>query len=241
MKRVLFTLAFFILALESSCTTGAMAASLDVNTYIPPKAIVHLPTLKSESQRLFPEFETYQYFGSLIEHESCLSLSHKRCWEPTSRLKTQREEGAGLGQITRTWKKDGSPRFDTLSDLAKAYRTELKELSWNNIYSRPDLQMRAIILLYKQNYKQLYMIEDDFERMAFADAAYNGGLGGVTKDRRLCSLKKGCDPKIWFGETEITCSKSKEAMYGQRSPCDINRHHVRDVLTTRLPKYIEKF
>lgn len=177
--------------------------------------------------------------ASLIEHESCISLTHSRCWDPTSRLKTAREEGAGFFQITRAYKQDGiTIRFDALSELRTKYKTELHELTWNNIYSRPDLQIRAGLLKSKENYEIFapYAASVD-DALAFADAAYNGGVSGVNQERRACVLTKGCDPKKWFGHVEHLCLKSKAALYGKRSACDINRHHVADVLLIRSNKY----
>lgn len=174
----------------------------------------------------------------MIEHESCISLTHSRCWDPSSRLKTAREEGAGLFQITRAYRTDGSIRFDALEELKQKYKTELHQLNWSNIYSRPDLQIRAGLLKSKENYEIFapYAANTD-EALAFADAAYNGGISGVNAERRACVLTPGCDPKKWFGHTEKLCLKSKTALYGNRSACDINRHHVRDVLLFRSHKY----
>jgi len=75
------------------------------------------------------------------------------------------------------------------------------------------------------------------EQYAFADASYNGGIGGLDRERRICNLTKGCDPKKWFGHVENYCLKSKTALYGQRSACQINREHVIDVMKVRAPKY----
>ena len=76
---------------------------------------------------------------------------------------------------------------------------------------------------------------------AFADAGYNGGLGGVNNERRACKLASWCDPNKWFDNVEKLCLKSKAALYGNRSACDINRHHVRDVLLVRSTKYNQYF
>lgn len=111
-------------------------------------------------------------------------------------------------------------------------------MSWHNVYERPDLQIRAVVLKMKDNYEQFAPYgAGPLESYAFADAAYNGGIGGVNKERRACMTIKGCDPNKWFGHVEKYCMKSRVALYGQRSACDINRHHVSDVLLTRAPKY----
>lgn len=206
-------------------------------TYIPPQAFKYQCTIVEELNKYFNEIPGYAYVPSLIEHESCISLKSKRCWEPSSRLKTDREEGAGLGQITRAYNKDGSLRFDKVSELRSQYKQQLKEMSWKNIYTRPDLQIRSIVLMIRDDYRRFNTIPNDNERLAFTDAAYNGGRGGVNKDRRACSLKEGCDSSKWFGNVEHTCTKSKKALYGKRSACDINRHHVTDVMLVNLPKY----
>lgn len=176
--------------------------------------------------------------AALIEHESCISLTHSRCWNPKSRLKTAREEGAGLGQITRAYNKDGSLRFDALAELRQKYPLELGEWNWYNVYTRPDLQIRAVVLKMRDNYNY-FKTETvvPMEAYAFADAGYNGGNSGVIKERRACIMISGCDPNKWFGHVEKYCMKSKVALYGQRSACDINRHHVTDVLKTKGNKY----
>jgi len=82
-------------------------------------------------------------------------------------------------------------------------------------------------------------VQDKQEAYAFADAAYNGGAGGVDHERRACKLTSWCDPNRWFDNVEKLCLKSKVALYGNRSACDINRHHVRDVLINRSAKYTQ--
>lgn len=180
--------------------------------------------------------------ASLIEQESCIYLTSKTCWDPTSRLKSSREEGAGLFQITRAYDNTGRIRFDALEELRTKYRSELYELNWLNIYSRPDLQIRAGLLKMKENYDQFRAYSyNDTEALAFADAAYNGGVSGVNKERRACVLTAGCDPSKWFGHTEKLCLKSKSALYGSRSACDINREHVQSVINVRPYKYMPLF
>lgn len=236
-KRFIFVI---ILAIIGLIPTYLYAKNYSIYTYIPERAFKYLPTVMEESSRLFPYFKSPAYFGALIEHESCISLKSKRCWSPKSRLKTRREEGAGLGQLTRTWRRDGRIRFDKLSELRRRYKRELGELSWENIYFRPDLQIKAIILLWKENYDKLKnLIPGEIDKLAMSDLAYNAGLGRVYKDRRLCKIKKNCDPDKWFDNVEKTCTASKRKIYGNRSACDISRHHVRDVIITRYPKYYE--
>jgi hypothetical protein len=213
------------------------AYAVDVNTYIPLGAITYKLTVQEEIERNYPKLVEYNYVPALIEHESCISLTHKRCWNPTSQLKTSRETGAGLGQITIAYREDGSVRFDKLKELRDTYRSELKDLTWDNVYKSPGLQIRALVLLLKQDNNRLRGIEDEEERLNFTDAAYNGGIGGVFKEQRACGLALNCNSQIWFGNVEKYCMKSNKALYGTRSACDINRAHTRNVMLEKLPKY----
>lgn len=204
---------------------------------LPPLAKTYAPVLKVEQVRFWPDHPAPEVLGGLVEQESCITLKHTKCWNPQAKLKTDREEGAGLGQITRAYKPSGALRFDSLA-TARAKYGDLKEWSWANVYQRPDLQLRAIVLMSRDNYQAIHrVVSKPAAALAFADAAYNGGLGGVQADRRACGLKSGCDPSQWFGHVEHTCTKSKAALYGKRSACDINREHVRNVMLVRSAKY----
>lgn len=228
------------LSILLTCIVTSVSAQ-NVKTYIPEQAYQYFPYIVQEADLYTPTLTPTAYYGALIEHESCVSLKAKRCWSPTSELKTSREQGVGLGQITRAYHPSGKLRFDTLQELKQKHSQELKELSWSTVKQRVDLQIRAIVLLTKANYDQLYSIPDSYQKLAFTDSAYNGGLRDVNKDRRLCGLTQGCNSLIWFNNVEKHCSKSQKKLYGNRSACDINRTHVRDVLITRLPKYEQAF
>ncbi len=216
---------------------GRAAQAQDVRTYVPPPARTLLPLLAREQRTHWPGHPQPATLAALVEHESCITLTHPRCWNPASRLKTAREEGAGLGQITRAWRADGTLRFDALTEL-RSRHPALAGWSWDNVYRRPDLQLRAVVLMGLELDRSLAaVVPDRLARLDFVDAAYNGGRAGVLAERRACALASGCDPGQWFGHVERHCLKSKAALYGQRSACDINRHHVADVRRVRTPKY----
>jgi len=200
-----------------------------------------MPMLKLEVEMISPNFPLKAYFPALIELESCVGLRNSRCWDPSSQLKTTREEGAGLGQITKAYRTDGTLRFDALTEMKNKHNEYLKDLSWNNVYSRPDLQMRILLLKSSDDYANLRTVKDPIVRIHFADAAYNGGLGGVYKERTACGLKSNCNPQLWFGNVEKVCLKSKVPIYGQRNACDINRAHVEVIFTSRIWKYKKYF
>lgn len=211
--------------------------SIDVRTYVPSNAKTFLPVLKKEVDTYLPDFKFKPYFGSLIEQESCISLTHRRCWRPDSELRTSKEQGVGLGQITRAFRPDGSTRFDSLTDMKNKYKADLKELSWDNVKTRPDLQIRLIIFMVRDLHKQFFMINNDYSRLAFVDSAYNGGSKLLMKERTLCGLSADCDPHRWFGHVEKFNSRGTRVLYGKKTAFDINREHVFNVLRLRYKKY----
>lgn len=190
-----------------------------------------------ESDIYMPGVPFRGYFGALIQHESCITTTHSRCCSPKSQLKTAREEGAGLGQITKAFRPDGSIRFDKLDEMRRTYREELHELSWKTIYDRPDLQVRAIIILSRENHRRLISVKDDYERWSMTNLAYNGGIGAVNQARTACGLAKGCDPDVYWGHVERYNPKSTKPLYGDRSAKDINQYHTRHIMRDLLPRY----
>lgn len=209
--------------------------------YIPPQAFQYRQTIQNELDNLFPNIPNYNYVPALIEHESCISLKHKRCWNPTSELLTKREQGLGLFQHTRAFRADGTTRFDAVADMKARYKETLKEASWDTLKTRPDIQIRMGVLGLRDNFKSLYSIRDENVRLQMTDAAHNTGLGNVNKKRRACGIAAGCNPQLWFGHVEKQCIGHTKVLYGNRSACDIVTHHVKDVYKVRMPKYQKQY
>lgn len=209
--------------------------------YIPPQAFQYRQTIQNELDNLFPNIPNYNYVPALIEHESCISLKHKRCWNPTSELLTKREQGLGLFQHTRAFRADGTTRFDAVGDMKARYKETLKEASWDTLKTRPDIQIRMGVLGLRDNFKSLYSIRDENVRLQMTDAAHNTGLGNVNKKRRACGVAAGCNPQLWFGHVEKQCIGHTKVLYGNRSACDIVTNHVKDVYKVRMPKYEKQY
>lgn len=241
-----------VLLLSLLLSLSLYGTSCKVDTYIPINASKYKVELYETFNIVFKDVKgdiPIYYTQALIEHESCVHLCGngywaRRCWNPISRLKTywdknkkiNREEGAGLFQLTRAWRKNGTLRLDTITSLKKRYPNELKELHWGNVYVRPDLQMKAGLLLWRSNYKMLNNSIDDYNKMLMSDSIYNGGYKYFNRERKKCGLKKGCNPNIWLDNVEVMNARGTRILYGKRTSHDINRHHVRDVLK-RMPKY----
>lgn len=217
--------------------------------HIPSNAKIYFGVLKEETEKI-PELIVPQYFGSLIEHETCISINpnnryYKLCWNPKQQFKTKwknnlpREQGSGLCMLTRAWRSDGSLRMDSLRDIYMKYPRQLKGLTWDTILDRPDLQIRAMLLLWMDNYNKMPDTISIGDKIAMADSAYNGGFGNLYKERSRCKLTKGCDQFVWFNNVEKINVRGDKKLYGNRSAFEINRSHVYDVIVNRLGKYVK--
>ena len=196
---------------------------------IPQNFMYHKDTLIDVMKRKWPDNPYPSAIAGQIEQETCITLTHKKCWSRFAELKTSREHGAGLGQHTKT------SRFDAVEE-AKTLDEDLKDWGWGDIYNA-EMQMIGLVAMMKRNYG-LFKSTSELDRYAFALAAYNGGIGGVQSDQRICRNTKGCDDKLWFGNVEHTSLKSKVKLKGYGSSFfDINREYPVNILMKRRQKY----
>lgn len=199
----------------------------------PAAALALLPLLHLEIDAFWPDLQPRSLLGAQIEQESCISLSHPRCWNPRVELKTAREYGFGLGQTTVT------DRFNTWADLRTRYARELAGWTWEGRFDA-RYQLRAIVLMDRDLYRRCdALMGPAREDAACMASGYNGGFGGFTRDRLLCSNTDGCDRTRWFGHIERTSYKARTTAAGYgKSFFEVNREYVRNVLDVRRLRYI---
>lgn len=216
------------------------AAASQMSTVVPKNALQYLPQLVDAQRTIWPAAPMPSFLGAQVEQESCISLTHSKCWNPRAELKTKRENGIGFGQFTRAYRADGSIRFDKISELAAAHES-LRGWTWERRYD-PGYQLTAIVEMNKAIFGRQKGAATELDRLSFTLSAYNGGEGGVLQDRRLCSNTRGCDPARWRGNVANTSLKSKTPHPGYRqSFFAINREYVTNVLDVRRQKYEQYF
>ncbi len=204
---------------------------------IPKAAIPLLPVLWLEAGSVLPELPRH-YFAGQIEQESCVTLTHPKCWNPRSELRTAREHGIGLGQTTIAYRADGSVRFDNFAELRRAHR-ELADYRGERMYD-PKLQMRALLLMDRDGYRVGEFARNQLERAAMTFVVYNSGKAGLIQDRQLCRETPGCDPSRWFGNIERQSLKSRVRAPGYgKSFFEISREYPKNIITVRAPRYLE--
>jgi len=235
----IFLISFFLFSL-----LHGKSCKVDRYTYIPHRAKIYSKYVVDAVNKLMPNFDKPWYFLALIEHETCITLCKNRCWSPTSFFKKfwdkekiiPRELGAGLPMITKTWYRDGRPKWDMLLRMKKLYRKYLRTVWWDNILTtNPQIveeQASIIILLWKHNYKRFLKegVGKD-EAIWFSDVAYNVGIKNVLTDMTICKFTPNCDPKKWWNNVENVKRLKEKKLYG-RTSWDISRQHARRVYKT---------
>lgn len=193
----------------------------------PAAALPYLPVLRAEQRMWWPDMPLPSALGGQVEQENPK-------WNPRTEFRTSRERGVGLGQITRT------ARFDALAEMKAAYPHALKSWGWDSasLYD-PRMQLRGLVLMDLRNWTALADIPAFGERLAMVMAGYNGGMGGLASDRRMCAATPGCDPSRWWGHVEHTSLKAKTAVPGYgKSFFVTNREYPRNILLKRRARYL---
>lgn len=208
---------------------------------VPKQAPPILEALPKVLERKWPQsVKDAPYFAAQIEQESCISLTHSKCFNPRAELKTSREYGFGLGQITIAYDKQGRERFNNF-EAFKRLDPELASWQFEDRFNI-DRQLAVLVLSNKAEYVAITGVPDDYQRKAMMWAAYNGGRKGLLQDRLLCSTKPNCNKGIWYGNVELHSYKARVAVAGYgKSFFDINREYPRNIQKVRVPKYMEYY
>lgn len=220
--RWVLIMAIFALSCVASAPTLA-ASNSDMKMLA--LAAPFLPTLLDEQEAWWPDAPFPSAFAGQVEQESL--------WRQRAELKTAREHGAGFSQITKT------DRFDALSELRSQFPTAFRGWGWGGTLFDARFQLRAVILMDLRNWRVITNTADDRERLAMSLAAYNGGLGGLSSDRRLCAATKGCDPSKWWGHVERVSLKARTVSHGYGQSFFCVNHRYASRVADRSQKYMQ--
>jgi len=180
-----------------------------------------------------------KYIFAQVEQETCITLRHRNCWSPYAELKTDIEYAFGFGQITIAYKNVNGKkveRFNNFINFKNMFPEHLRNWKWEDRYN-PYYQALALILYNKYLFNKVYnLAKDDYNRFCFMLSSYNGGYGWLLKDILLCQQTKGCNPYEWFDNVEKYSLRKNYKMYG-RTPFDINREYVRNIMKIKYKKY----
>ncbi len=202
----------------------------------PGRSLQYLPLLDTLLGEMWPELRLRSMVAGQIEQETCISVKSRGCWNPRTEFKTSREYGFGLGQFTIVYGSDGSVKSSTFDELKKL-GGKLADWKFEERFD-PEMQLRGMILGERLLYHRIqFGTTTEADRLAFMLSAYNGGIGGILQDRRLCQ-KPACDNSKWFGHVAVNSRKAKRPLIGYRTSFyDVNRCYPRYILMDRRRTY----
>jgi len=173
----------------------------------------------------------------MVEQETCSSL--EKCWNSNTELKTSREYGVGLGQLTIAYDKYGNERFNSFLEAKKKY-SELASWRWSDRYNAV-YQLTFVVLEIKSLYYQFSLLfgsEADIYAASFV--GYNAGVKTVLNRLVMCRVS-GCKSDTWFNGLEDNHLKNEEVLlYGQMLYLRRN-FYPRQIIYVRAAKYENYF
>lgn len=212
---------FWVVSFNSFALTSAEQRML-------ARAQPYIPLVNELTDAFWADIPMREYIPAQIEKESLWNPKAQLC---VPRPSCSREMGVGFGQFTVT------PRMNVWKEVKQKY-SPLRDWQWEDRFD-PRYQITAMLLYNKDIYQRCRpLMSNDWGGLACTASSYNGGFGGFSADRRLCSNTKGCKPDVWSGNIELTSTKSKVRVEGYGEPFYyINRGYVQKVLKEFSPKY----
>lgn len=158
---------------------------------IPERAKKLLPVLAAAIERHWPDMPLREIPAGQIEQESS--------WKADAELKTSREHGRGLVQLTIAYRADGSERFNSYRDALRHYR-DLKSWDWETDPYNVEYQLSYLVLQDRANYARVVNLGffEPFQTWQAALVCYNAGPGRVLK-RRAVALSQQVPVNRWDG------------------------------------------
>lgn len=231
MKKLFWALCLLI---SASCWAQDRAQALKG---LPPAAKSTLPLLEQVQSKYWPSAPAKSLLAAQITKETCITFKHSKCLTARAELKTSREWGRGFGQITTAYNKDGSVRFDTMSEV-KSYLPELRKWDDTSDPYNSYYHMVAFVGKMQRLHSTVTFFSTPKQKYAGALVSYNRGYGGLISDRNVCKRTSGCNPDRWFDNVEHTSNMQKtvEKGYGE-SFFQISRRYPRTIMGSYQDMY----
>lgn len=211
-----------------ACIALSMLAAPALAAPVPHQAMELLPVLARAIRNQWPACPQPWILAGKIEQESG--------WRVRAELKTSREYGFGLGQITIAYNKDGTERFNNFVSALKV--TMMKnQITWERRFD-PEFQLTYVVLSSRGNYSLAQgFFDDDESATAGMLVAYNAGPGRLVQ-RKAEAVRRGIDPpRAWYGGLENIHSRAEERiLYGKPLWKRVNEY-PRLIMFVRAPKY----
>jgi hypothetical protein len=199
---------------------------LSVGATIPARSRPLLPVLSAAMDSQWPGAPLRNIPAGQVEQESA--------WKERATLKTSRELGRGLVQLTIAYRADGGERFNAYRDAVNA--KALAAWDWRNDPYNVRYQLTYLVLTDRSNFATVrrYMA-DDRDAWCAALVCYNAGQGRWLS-RRAQARAMGLPADRWTGGLEQAHSARENAiLYGRPLWQAVNEYPR--VIFSRADKY----
>jgi hypothetical protein len=210
-----------ILLVGSVCESVYAASNLD-------RAKPYLIIMSDVIRTYWPAAPGKPIMAGKIEQESA--------WKNKATLKTSRELGRGLGQMTIAYRTDGSERFNIYRDAVKM--KALKNWDWQADPYNVRYQLTFSVLTDRSNFGTVrpYAV-NDYQAWKMALVCYNAGQGRWLS-RRHNAKARDRPADRWDGGLDMTYSSGEaKLLYGRPLYEAVNEYPT--VIFSRAQKYKE--
>jgi hypothetical protein len=179
---------------------------LSIGAQISDRARPYLPVLTSAINEQWPAMPQREMAAGQTEQESS--------WKQTATLKTSRELGRGLVQLTIAYNKDGKERFNAYQDAVRL--KALSKWDWRNDPYNARYQLTYLVLTDKANFATVrrYMV-NDVETWKASLVCYNAGQGRWLA-RKAMAKQMGLPVDRWTGGLEQAHgTRENSILYGR--------------------------
>lgn len=179
----------------------------------------YLPILAAAFDSHWPDAPLRHFAAGQIEQESA-------GWNERAELKTSREHGFGLAQITIT------SRFDNFREAQKLFPNWQWEDRFNVKY-----QLGYAVITDRSNFRRVSrLFADDDSRWRGLLVSYNAGYGTVLA-RRAAAIRAGVPHDRWTGGLDqVALPYETKLLYG-RPLGERRNEYPRLICDVRAPKY----
>ncbi len=208
-----------IIAILFLAVPSARASALD-------DARPYLPVLSKSLDSNWPAAPLRHIPAGQVEQESS--------WKTKATLKTSRELGRGLVQMTIAYDAKGRERFNIYKDACRV--AALKTWDWRNDPYNPRCQLTFLVLQDRANFCQVRpFFIDDTQAWKGALVCYNAGSGRWLQRRRTAKVK-GLPADRWDGGLDRAWTGGETALLYGRPLYEAVNEYPR-VIFLRAAKY----
>jgi len=215
-------------AIKTACSSSNGASRVVMAFVILLCIILWLavPSARADNLQVLSSTINQHWPNAPLRHIMAGQVQQESSWKERATLKTSRELGRGLVQLTIAYRPDGSERFNAYRDAVRGYKA-LSAWNWQQDPYNVGYQLTYLVLRDRGQFAVTRRsMADDAEAWRAALVCYNAGEGrwlARIANARLMWL----DRTRWIGGLEHAHGKTEDRLlYGRRLWQAVNEYPV---------------